>query len=225
MSKRLHWAIPVAADATAVLALFLLLPLLANSFAAPSGLNALWLVLSYIWFAASVLIIRKQRAVGDNPASIGQKVRIGLALLFAAGLSLAISHQLGYLDTMLEVNPRELGAGESAAFFVLAPGAWLGFSLLYVIFLGFHVRDTAQSSPWLIGFSLLGINATAVLAAAEIRVVLDLFGIEQPLSFLLGLGMLILFVGPPRLIHLRKQSVSWPQITFLGFLFLAAILV
>jgi len=211
---------------TAVLALFLLLPRLTESFAIPSGINALWLALAYIWFSVSVLVVRKLEATGARrfPYPLAPKARMGLALLFAIGLALAISHQLGYLDTMLEVNPRELGAGESAAFFVLAPGAWLGFSLLYVIFLSFNVKENIRPNPLREGLALLGINGMALLAAAELRVVLHLLGVNGrlPIFLLITLGLLLL-IAPPRLIYQRQRPAHWPLISFLLFLSTAAL--
>lgn len=213
MTKQIDWVIPVTVDLTAVLASVWLLPKLIEAFSTPSGLNALWLTGAAIWFFLSTLVVRKQETAVAR-ITISQKGRLALAVLFAVGLALAISHQLGYLGTMLAVDPRELGSGESAAFFVFAPGAWLGFSLLYLIFLGFNVKENAQPRPWQLALALLGINAMALLTAVELHVIFDGWQLGGMSKFLLGTGLLLTLVGPPRFIYQFKQSTLRPFLMF-----------
>ena len=68
--------------------------------------------------------------------------RVALAVAFAAIMSLAIAWQLGFFRSGLQVDTRDLGEGGSASYFVFGPGAWLGFSALYVLVLGFTVRPS-----------------------------------------------------------------------------------
>jgi hypothetical protein len=138
------------ADAIGVLAMFLLFPSLSQRLSEPNGLNALLLSGGFAAFCVGVYWLRRLRPMSGGEEWATRNWRVVLAILFALVMSLAIAWQLGFFRSGLQVDTRDLGEGGSAAYFVFGPGAWLGFSALYVLVLGFTVRPSLEpgSGRW-----------------------------------------------------------------------------
>lgn len=197
------------ADGLALLGYVLLLPLLSHWLMVRSGLNVLLLLLLYGFFWWGVYRLRQlETAVPETAVPslwrwlLSPATRGVLAVLFALGLMTAISYELGYFDA---IQIAKLGEGESAAFFVLAPGAWLSIALLYVPALAFSVRPAiAVASSRYNQASLLGlvaVNLLLIQAIALFRVSVGSAWYWWPL-ILLALGV---WFGPPRLLYAAKQ--------------------
>ena len=195
-------AIPILADSLALILLFTILPSLAEQFTTPSGLNALLVLIGYIFFCVGVFLLRKlegdsERA--DKPMKLSRQAYIILAILFGIGMMLFLSQQLGYLD-LIFTDPYSLGEGQAAAFFVFAPSAWLGVSLFYIPVLAFtvtpDVSPESQRYTWQSLFGLLAVNGMLLLAAAQLKA---LSGGAGGLGWLvLALLLLTIWFGPPR---------------------------
>ncbi|MCB8944173.1 MAG: hypothetical protein H6658_10500 [Ardenticatenaceae bacterium] len=217
-TSNIQTVMPLLADGLTIGLLFWLLPQLAHQFRTPSGVNALIVLVGYIFFGSGVFFMRKLQNKSGNsakPAGFARQTFIVLAVLFGIGMMLFLAQQLGYLE-LIFTDPYSLGEGQAAAFFVFAPSAWLGVSLIYIPILAFRVtpyvapdthRYTVQSL-----YSLLTMNVMLLLAAAQLRALLVDGGVGW---FVLVLLLLLVWFGPPRWLYSEKQASSFPLITFI----------
>jgi hypothetical protein len=193
------------ADVAGLIAMFVLFPPLAERLTEPGGLNALLLSGGFVVFCLGVFWLRRLRPVGDDDGEwAARHWRMALAVLFALVMSLAIAWQLGFFRSGLQVDTRELGEGGSASYFVFGPGAWLGFSALYVLVLGFTVRPSVEpgSGRWSVAatLGLLAANAMLLLLSAQARAFTGEAALWLPLLYA---GLLLLFL-PPRLVYIAR---------------------
>ena len=193
------------ADAIGLVAMFVLFPPLAARMGAPGGVNALLLSAGFVVFCAGVFWLRRLRPIDGRDGEWAQRNwRVALAVVFAAVMSLAIAWQLGFFRSGLQVDTRDLGEGGSASYFVFGPGAWLGFSALYVLVLGFTVRPSIapDSGRWTAAaaLSLLAANLMLLLLSAQAQPLVGEAALWLPLLFA---GLLLLFL-PPRLVYIAR---------------------
>jgi hypothetical protein len=130
-----------------------------------------------------------------------------LALPFAFVISLAIAWQLGFFASASLVDTTDLGEGGSAVYFVFAPGAWLTFSLLYVLVFAFNVTpriDFGGSGYFAAAlFGLTAVNVMLLALAAQGRAIfLETGGATWWVSGALTL-LIVLFL-PPRLLFVAR---------------------
>jgi hypothetical protein len=229
-------AAPYLADAAGFLLLALLLTPLSARLQTWSTGNVLLLAAVYLLFCGGVYLLRKlEPAPGGAARSFpawwwSAHVQGSLGVLFGLTMMLAFTHQLGYLELMPLIDVRKMGSGEAAAFFGLAPAAWLAFSLLYTLLLvsSFETAVPAHSRylPLLALASLLAGNLMLLLLAAEIRVLLAELGVGRNgwlfLPVLLALGLLF---APARLWFLSRQPQRGTAVTFTLLLLFAAYVV
>jgi hypothetical protein len=230
-------AVPYLADGVAYLMLALLLPATTNRLQTWSTGNVLLLAAVYLLFCAGVYLLRKlEPAPGQRnglalPAWLWSRPVQGAAgLLFALAMMFAFTHQLGYLEIMPLIDVRKMGSGEAAAFFGLAPAAWLAFSLFYTLLLvsSFETAVAAHSRyyEFLALASLLATNLMLFVVAAESRVLLAELGVGQNgwlfLPVLVALGLLL---APARFWYLSRQPQRGAAVSFLLLLLFAAYLV
>ena len=193
------------ADLVGLLAMFILFPPLAERLNEPGGLNALLLSGGFVLFCLGVFWLRRLRSVGRGDGEwAARNWRVALAILFALVMSLAIAWQLGFFQSGLQVDTRDLGEGGSASYFVFGPGAWLGFSALYVLVLGFTVRPSVEAGSGRWGaaatLGLLAANAMLLLLGAQARAFAGATALWLPLLYA---GLLLLFL-PPRLVYIAR---------------------
>jgi hypothetical protein len=197
----------------ALVGMLLFFPAISSLFKEPSGVNALVLSLGFVVFCAGVFFLRRfQPARDDDREWLARSHRIVLAVIFAVTMSLAIAWQLGFFESGPLVDTRDLGEGGSAAYFVFAPGAWLGFAFVYVLVLAFsvnpNINPASRNRPVVAFLCLMAINAMLLLLSAQANAV---FGGDSliwiPLIFI---WLLILFV-PPRLLYLARTSERSPR--------------
>jgi hypothetical protein len=220
--------IPLLADGLTLLLLGLLLPTAVTLLQTPSAINVIFLVSAYGLMCLGLYLIRRlEPSLGSRVESPPQRARtlwLGLGVLFGACVMTAMAFQFNYFAAIFEVDTLALGEGESATFFVFAPGAWLGTSLLYAAFLALpltaKVAETDGRYPWQALIGLLGLNSMFLFVVAQTKALLVLFGgFNFALSFVLGFVLLLLLFGPPRLLYWHKQ----PGLASLSFLLLAAV--
>ncbi|MEZ4591585.1 MAG: hypothetical protein R3D55_10670 [Chloroflexota bacterium] len=222
---------PLVADAVGVATAVLLLPPLANLFAEPSTINVLILSGAFVLYCISVYLIRKLEPAADAervsrlPAWLTQTMTMRLlAIFFALALAVLFLQQFGYWDSIFVVDDRVLGAGESSAFFVYGPGAWIGASLFYVLVLSATVRVTIEEGSGnyaaLALLGLLGVNGMLLLGTAVLQ---NLF--SGWLGMIGAFGLLVLLFGPPRVWYLRKRPSLLAALSYLALLGLCAWLV
>jgi hypothetical protein len=146
-----------------------------------------------------------------------------LAILFAFALAILFLYQFDYFNAIFVVDDRILGAGESSAFFVYGPGAWIGVSLFYVLILSGSVRVTIEeSSPNYAGLmllGLLGINGMLLLGTAVLHST-TLF--NGWLGFVGAFVLLLLLFAPPRIWFLQKRPSLLAIVSFLILLLFCA---
>ncbi len=201
----------------------------------PGGLNVVYLLVAYGLMCAGVYMLRKLQPAPDvgrwneSHPLLSRPARIVLGVLFGLAVMTLMAFQFGYFESFFQVNTLELGEGESAIFFVFAPGAWLGTSLLYTAFLALRVTPTVAEDdgryPWLAFLGLLLVNGAYLFVAWQWQAIAALIA---PAG-LLGPGVLALLVftllfGPPRLVYLSRHR-SWAGVTFVVVTAVAAGLV
>lgn len=229
-TSRLLQALPLLADALTVIALLLSIDYLSALLAEPSGWNALLLSSLYVLFALGVYLLRKlEPAPAEGPWSppsffLDRRVRGVLAAFFGLFLVTTIAYQLGFFASIQSLRAGTLEEGSTAAFFVFAPGAWLGFSMLYILILAFPVvSNVPTGSPrytWNGMLGLVAVNALFVVTAAQARGMLAQWGwLGSPITFLASALVLLLSYAPPRLAYQRRQPFL-PGLVSLGVLLL-----
>jgi hypothetical protein len=225
-------AVPVIVDGLTA-ALMTALPLLAPWLEQGSPLNAAVIIPIFVLFWLSVLLIKR---LGSVPQAAGQRgllpewlftprVQVILGVTFALAFMTGLAHQIGYFDSIFLIDDRELGAGESASFFVLIPGTWLAMTLLYVLPLASTPRDwLPRTSRWyypVLFLALLGVNLMLLTAVAEFYTLRHLI-LEGSGSGLLWFGgsllLLILLFAPPRLWYWWKVPGYTSLIAFAALL-------
>jgi hypothetical protein len=224
--------IPVVVDGL-TWSLISALPLLAPWLEQGSPLNAAVIIPIFVLFWLSVFLIKR---LGSVPQAVGQRTwlpdwlfapraQVVLGVIFALTFMTGLAHQIGYFDSIFLVDDRELGAGESASFFVLIPGTWLAMTLLYVLPLTSTPRDwLPRTSRWyypVLFLSLLGVNLMLLTAVAELYTIRHLI-LDGSGSGLLWFGgsllLLILLFAPPRLWYWWKVPAYTSLIAFAALL-------
>lgn len=221
--SRRDTAVPLIIDALTLAAALFFLPRLTAVFQTISAVNAAILGAVFTGVCFSVYWLKKLEPAASPlslPAALQRLVTTRAqqiaGVLFGVIFSLLLSRQLGYLDILLEVDDRVLGAGESSAFFVYAPGAWLGVSLIYVLILSstapprFLHREARSGRLALLG--LLGINAALLLFAADLTAALS--GLPVAARWPALLAALALLFLPARLVYQAKQTQPAGVVSF-----------
>lgn len=216
--NRLLPFLTLIADGTAVVAAILWLTTLTEWFTGRNALNVIWLTLVYFFFCIAVYLIRKLEPQISREAANWQLpdlltnrlVMAVLAVIFSLTLAALMLDQVGYWQSILEVDDRVLGAGESSAYFVFAPGAFLGIAFFYILVLSGQTRETILREqhryvPMAL-FGLLGANGMLLLLTA-------VFQASNLPIWLILLAQIVLF-APPRLWYLTKRPSWGPVITF-----------
>jgi hypothetical protein len=234
-SNLLLVTLPLIADAGAALLIFLWLPALSMRLVEPSGWNALVLVLLYLLFCIGVYLSRKllpQSETGrwSPPAWLtNPKIRGLLGFIFALFMATTFAYQLGYFEAIYQIRAGLLEEGSTAAFFVYAPGAWLGFSMLVILVLAFPVDSNIPPGNYryapLAFLSLVFTDALLVFSTAQTRAMvigLDLSpGIDL---WLVVLAAFTLSFFPARAIYQNRQPYLGGWLSFVLLLILAAYL-
>ncbi|MBK8984797.1 MAG: hypothetical protein IPM39_01735 [Chloroflexi bacterium] len=216
MKNRWLDVVPLAVDGLSVLALVGVLGTAVTRLQTTSGLNVLYLLAAYILMCAGVFLLRKLEPAPDAgawPADsllLARPTRMVLGILFGLVTMTVMAFQFGYFASILVVDTLALGEGESATLFAFAPGAWLGLSLVYTVFLALPVTPTVGWGdgryPWQAFLGLLFVNVMLLFLTAQIRAVLNLVQASGGMGlFLLTFLLFLLLFGPPRLIYLAKQ--------------------
>lgn len=214
--------VPWLVDVATLLLLWLLLPTAVNILQAPSALNVIYLMVVFTLMCLGVLMIRRLEPV-QGAAEPPQAVRplwLVLGVVFGAAVMTAMAFQFNYFAAVFTVDTLALGEGQSAIFFVFAPGAWLGTSLLYAAFLALPVTPKVAVTDgryfWQAFLGLLFINAMFLFVVAQLRAVSALLGgISFFLAFPVALLLLLLLFAPPRLLYWRKQGGRFVGASFL----------
>lgn len=228
--QRLLTILPLLADAAGAAAVILLLPTLAALFAEPSTINVLIVGGAFVAYCTAVYLIRKLEPAADAerrsrlPGWLTQTRTMRLlAIFFALVLAVLLLQQLGYWDSIFVVDDRILGAGESSAFFVYGPGAWIAASLFYVLVLSASVRvtieETSRNYTGLTLLALLGVNGMVLLGTAVLQST-NLF--SGWLGMVGAFVLLVLLFAPPRVWYLAKRPSLLATLSHLGLLLFCA---
>lgn len=212
-------ALAPVVDGTAVLLGFFFLADMSAWFMERRATNVVALTLVYFAFCVAVYLIRKlepQLTAAEAKLTIpdwltARPTMTVLAVVFGLTLAVLLLNQLGYWESIFIVDDRRLGAGESSAFFVYAPGAFIAAALFYILVLSAPTRETilvhSRRYVPLALLGLVGVNGMLLLLTAVLQSLL------LPWYFLLP-ALLLLF-GPPRVWYLLKRPSLLPLITFL----------
>lgn len=186
-----------------------LLPQLIQMMSAPDGINALLVAGTFFLFAGGVFSIRRLKS---SPQGVeiwltrGQ--RSALALFFAFVLSLTLAWQLGFFESASQVDTTQMGEGGAASYFVFGPGAWLAFSLLYVLVFAFKVEPVivyGRAGYWLAAlFGLVATAAMLLVMVAQATVIATTIGAFW-WAFTAFTVLAVLFL-PPRLLYLSRVT-------------------
>jgi hypothetical protein len=195
-------------DAGAFAATVFVMPDLVDRLQTTGGMNALLVGGAFLFFCVGVYLFRLLKVTPSGDSRwLSRGAGIALALVFAFVISLAIAWQMGFFASMGLVDTRELGEGGSAAYFVFAPGAWLAFSLLYVLVFAFNV--TPRIEPVGLGYAiaaLIGLIAADIMLlvlAAQGRAVLSAVGAGAWWAIVAMILLIVLFL-PPRLLFVAR---------------------
>lgn len=194
-------------DAATLLVILLILPTFRPMMAEPSGMNTLYLTLVYIPFLIGIFMLRKlQPTPPATGAWLSPVVRGVLAGLFGLMLTTLLAWQLGFFESLPSADPRVLGEGEAAAYFVFAPGAWIGVSMLYILFLAFPVNETVEPTAGrYTAFSILGLITTGLMLVMMIAQDQALLAFNGSIGWMLvGFGLLLALFIPPRLLYASR---------------------
>ena len=229
--KAWDWS-AVGVDLAGTVLAVLLLPGLTAQMREQTTGNVLLLVLFFILFCVAVYLVRKlepemgRQLIPDSWVA-PRLLRI-LAILFGTMMMILALDQFEYWDLIFIVDDRELGAGESSAFFVYGPGAWLGAALFYVLVLSAGVRPTiAVGSPryqTIAALSLLVINGMVLMGTAVLAAAFTRWQLAPWLSAVLLPLTVVAFWGPPRLWYLVKRPSIPPILSYLLLLLVTTIL-
>lgn len=207
----LYFALPaLIIDVAALVASLFILPSLAQKLQTPGGTNALLVSGVFLLFICGVFVMRRMEPAPNGTAEwMTRGRRAALSLFFALVISLGLAWQLGFFQTVFEVETTQMGEGESSSYFVYAPGAWLAFSLAYVLVFAFQVdqKIDAESRGYLPAalFGLATADAILLVMAAQGRAILPPGGYVWIWAALAFLTLLLLFL-PPRLLYLSRTA-------------------
>ena len=205
------FALPaIVVDILTILAALFLLPSLTARMVAPDGWNALIISGAFFLFVIGVYLIRRLKPTSfGNSEWLSRGRRAGIALFFAFMLSLALAWQLGFFESAAQVDTTEMGEGGAASYFVFGPGAWLAFSLIYVLVFAFNVEAViAYDDARYLVTAFIGMMAAAVMLlvlAAQVHVIVMALGSGFGWAFL-GFLVLVLLFLPPRLLYLSRTT-------------------
>lgn len=196
-------------DIATWLVAFYILPLLSSRFQTLSGWNALIVGGAFLLFIIGVYLFRRMKPMPHGAAEWSTRGwRAALALFFAFVISLALAWQLGFFASSPLVDTTQMGEGGTASYFVFGPGAWLAFSLIYVLVFAFNVEATIESdSGGYLVAAVFGLLATAVMLlvlTAQAQVVTS--ALEAGWWGLLAFPILVLLFLPPRLLYLSRTT-------------------
>ncbi|MCL4262786.1 MAG: hypothetical protein KJ069_06205 [Anaerolineae bacterium] len=212
-------ALAPVVDGTAVLLGFFFLADLSAWFAERRATNVVALTLVYFVFCVAVYLIRKlepQLTAAEAKLTIPEWLTrrpsmTVFAVVFGLTLAVLLLNQLGYWESIFIVDDRRLGAGESSAFFVYAPGAFIAAALFYILVLSAPTRETILvNSRRYVPLALLGlagVNGMMLLLTAVFQ--------SLHLPWYLLLPTLLLLFGPPRVWYFVKRPSFLPVISFL----------
>lgn len=198
----------VVVDLITFAAARLFLPQLVSAMTTPNGRNALLVAVAFLLFAVGVFLFRRMKAAPPGDGEwLSRGKRIGLALVFAFFYSLALAWQLGFFASAELVDTTVMGEGGSASYFVLGPGAWLAFSLLYVLVFGFSVEPRYEPDSrehWLAGGVGLALTAVLLIVLAAQAAVVG-FSLGNPAWWpMTAFVLLAVLFLPPRLVYLSR---------------------
>lgn len=205
------FALPaIVVDILTILAALFLLPSLTARMVAPGGWNALIISGAFFLFVIGVYLIRRLKPTSfGNSEWLSRGRRAGLALFFAFMLSLALAWQLGFFESAAQVDTTEMGEGGAASYFVFGPGAWLAFSLIYVLVFAFKVEPViAYDDGRYLVAAFIGMIAAAMMLlvlAAQAQVIVMALGSGLGWAVLAFLVLATLFL-PPRLLYLSRTT-------------------
>ena len=200
----------VGVDAVTLIVGFLTLPQLVARMEDPNGWNALLLSGAFILFITGVFMIRRMipTAAGTDQW-LTRSQRSVLALIFAFFFSLALAWQLGFFESAFQVDTTQMGEGGSSSYFVYGPGAWLAFSLAYVLVFAFKVEPRiveGSSGYWAAAiFGLATAAAMILVLSAHGQVLAQEFGggwLWKSITF----AVLALLFLPDRLLYLSRTT-------------------
>ena len=200
----------VGVDVITVLVARLALPELVSRFQQPNGWNALVVSGVFLLFVVGVFLFRRLKATPQGASEwLTRGTRAALALFFAFILSLMLAWQLGFFASAFQADTKQMGEGGAASYFVFGPGAWLAFSLIYVLVFAFRVEPALDESK--MGYRIaafLGLAAAASMAlvmAAQAHVIGQLLdgGWGWAIFALIALALLFL---PVRLLYLSRTT-------------------
>jgi len=199
----------IVIDALTFVASYVLLPRLAPIMATIGGWGALMVGGVFLLFVIGVFLIRRLTPTLRGSAEWQSRGRrAGMALFFAFVISLALAWQLGFFASAPQVDTTQMGEGGSSSYFVYGPGAWLAFSLLYVLGFAFRVTPGIGYGGRYIVAALSGLaaaNAMLVVFVAQGGAILSAAGNTWwwaiPAFLVLGL-----MFGPPRLLYLSRTT-------------------
>lgn len=200
-------ALAVLVDVATFAAIRLLSPQLVARFSTPGGWNALIVGGTFVLFAVGVYLFRRLKATPSGSTEwLTRGKRTALALAFAFMISLMLAWQLGFFTSSSQVDTTQMGEGGSASYFVFGPGAWLAFSLIYVLVFAFKVEPSIE--PARFGYriaGLFGLLATAtMLIVFSIQAQAFMLAIKAVWWAALVFPILALLFLPPRLEYLSR---------------------
>jgi hypothetical protein len=202
-------AAPLLADGVALVGAILLLAPLVRQLETPSGSNALLICTAYILFLSGIYLVRKLyhlEGIIDPDSVISSRVRGLFALLFGLVMVTMIAHQLGYFASVRVTDIGDLNEGAVAAFYTFAPGAWLGFALIYILVLAFPVRPVfLLPDPKYVAAALFGLlshQLMLLVMAAEIATVFSPF--SSLWRAILFVALLLMLFIPPRAMYIAR---------------------
>lgn len=214
-------------DVATIVVASIILPDLITRLSTPNGVNTLILGAFYVLFAVGVYLVRRLEPMpGADTDWAPPGVRGVLAVLFGLVLTTAIAWQLGFFSAVEAVNMDEIGEGPASAFFVFGPGAWLGFSMLYILVLAFRVTPTVpyHSLRYAV-YALVGLltsNVLLVLLSAQAGVILPP---DRSWAWAIPAALILLLLfAPPRLFYvtrtlgLRSGAGLWTLATFVALI-------
>ncbi len=206
-TSRRYLMLALLVDAGILVSLFVSLPRLGALLGSPSGMNTLLLAAVYLPFLGGTFLLRKLQ---PRPPATGvwlsPTVRGILAGVFGLVLTTALAWQLGFFESLSSADPRILGEGEAAAYFVFAPGAWIGVSMLYILFLAFPVNETVAPANGnypvyaLIGLVTTGAMMVTLMAQGQAMLAEGI----STLWLVMGFGLLLVLFIPPRLLYASR---------------------
>lgn len=207
-STRLLELAPIGTDILTLLSAQLLMPSFISRMMTPSGWNALLISGVFFLFVTGVYLIRRMKPAPTGVSEwLPRGGRVALALFFSVVLSLALAWQLGFFASAAQVDTTQMGEGGAASYFVFGPGAWLAFSLIYVLVFAFTVEPSIapETGRYLVAavVGLLTTGLMLLILVAQTRIVVAGWGFAGTfLSILVSVGLFL----PPRLLYLSKVT-------------------